>query len=155
VVAIMGGTALRSFFDRLSRCLALAGRSDVAVVECHAVEESGSLTLLTAGTDEALQRAEDVLRDGSDKLLAFPGNPGNASKAYTVYRLLLGSHIAAAAEAIGLAARAGLNTQQVYDIITNAAGSSRAFESRVPSMLEGDWSVKSSSLDACVRHMAP
>ncbi|KAL3962349.1 hypothetical protein ACCO45_003872 [Purpureocillium lilacinum] len=151
----MGGTALRSFFDRLSRCLALAGRSDVAVVECHAVEESGSLTLLTAGTDEALQRAEDVLRDGSDKLLAFPGNPGNASKAYTVYRLLLGSHIAAAAEAIGLAARAGLNTQQVYDIITNAAGSSRAFESRVPSMLEGDWSVKSSSLDACVRHMAP
>ncbi|UNI16055.1 hypothetical protein JDV02_002530 [Purpureocillium takamizusanense] len=155
IIAIMGGTALGSFFEQLGRCLAVADRSDVAVVECHAVHDTGNLTLFAAGEGQDLQRARDVLRDGSDELFMFPGAPDDASKACMVYRLLLGSHIATAAEAIGLAAKAGLNTQQVYDIITNAAGSSRAFESRVPSMLEGDWSVKASSLESCARHMAP
>jgi hypothetical protein len=41
-----------------------------------------------------------------------------------VNQLLAGVHIATAAEAMALGARAGLNTRQLYDIISKAAGSS-------------------------------
>ncbi|KAG8419426.1 hypothetical protein J3458_004292 [Metarhizium acridum] len=56
-----------------------------------------------------------------------------------VNQLLTGLHAAAAAEAMGLAAKAGQNTQVTFDIISNAAGTSSAFETRVPHMLSGDW----------------
>ncbi|KAJ6440719.1 MFS quinate transporter [Purpureocillium lavendulum] len=155
VVVFLGVTVQRIHFDRLSQVLADAGRSDILVANCVAFNEMDGVTLLVTGSEDALCRTDTVLRGSSDKLLAFPGKPADASDAYLVYRLLLGSHTAAAAEAIGLAARAGLNTQQVYNIIRNAAGSSRAFETCVPSMLQGDWSVKTSSLDACAGQMAP
>ena len=66
--------------------------------------------------------ADQLLRTVSDKLYVVPGNAGVATKMHMVQRLLIGSHTATAAEAIGLAAKAGLNAQQVYDIIANAAG---------------------------------
>ena len=41
-----------------------------------------------------------------------------------VNQLLAGVHLAAAAEAMVLGARDGINTRILYDIISNAAGSS-------------------------------
>merc|ERR1712176_452584 len=55
-----------------------------------------------------------------------------------VNQVLAGVHIAVAAEAMAFAARAGLNTRQVYEIITTAAGNSFMFENRVPHMLDDD-----------------
>ena len=54
----------------------------------------------------------------------------------TVQDLLVGVHAAAAAEAIGLASAAGLDTQMVYDIIHNAAGNSAVFSDIIPKFLE-------------------
>jgi 3-hydroxyisobutyrate dehydrogenase-like beta-hydroxyacid dehydrogenase len=88
----------------------------------------------------------------SEKLYIIPGGIGAASNVKMVNQLLAGVHIAAAAEAMGLAAKMGLNTRQVYDIITNAAGSSLIFENRVPHMLENDWTPQS-ALDIFVKDM--
>merc|ERR1712194_97689 len=55
-----------------------------------------------------------------------------------VNQLLAGSHIAVAAEAMALSAKAGLNTRQVFEVITSAAGNSFMFENRVPHMLDDD-----------------
>lgn len=85
-------------------------------------------------------------------LYVIPGGLGAASKVKTVNQLLVGTHIAAAAEAMGLAARLGLDTREVYEIIVNAAGNSWAFENRVPHMLEGDWTPHS-ALDIFVKDM--
>jgi len=60
--------------------------------------------------------------------------------------------IAAAAEAMGLAAKMGLNTRTVFDVIKNAAGNSWMFENRVPHMLENDWTPHS-ALDIFVKDM--
>jgi 3-hydroxyisobutyrate dehydrogenase-like beta-hydroxyacid dehydrogenase len=57
--------------------------------------------------------------------------------------ILWSSSIAAAAEAMGLAAKMGLNTRTVFDVIKNAAGNSWMFENRVPHMLENDWTPHS------------
>lgn len=53
----------------------------------------------------------------------------------TVQQHLQRIHDVAAIEAIGLAAKAGLNTRQVYDIISSAAGSSASFQRLVPQLL--------------------
>ena len=42
-----------------------------------------------------------------------------------------------------MAVKLGLEPNQVYDVITHAAGSSWMFENRVPHILEGDYSPKS------------
>ncbi|KAF2754830.1 hypothetical protein EJ05DRAFT_494324 [Pseudovirgaria hyperparasitica] len=74
------------------------------------------------------------------------------SDALIVNQLLVGVHIAAAAEAMALAARAGLNTREVYEVVRHAAGNSAAFEKRVPLMLDGHWSPLS-ALNSVVEDM--
>lgn len=88
----------------------------------------------------------------SEKLYHIPGDIGSASRMKIVNQLLVGVHIAVAAEAMALAARAGLDTREVYDIVTNAAGNSWAFQNRVPHMLDGDWTPRS-SLDIFTKDM--
>ncbi|KAF3773654.1 putative oxidoreductase GLYR1-like protein [Nymphaea thermarum] len=53
--------------------------------------------------------------------------------------LLEGIHLVAAAEALLLGSRAGINSWVLYDILSNAAGSSRIFVNRVPQMIKGHF----------------
>ncbi|KAJ0109347.1 ketose-bisphosphate aldolase class-ii family protein [Diaporthe amygdali] len=134
-----------------------AGRPDVKVVDCPvsggtARAADGTLTIFASGETEALQKARGLLDAMSEKLYVIPGGTGAASKVKMVNQLLVGTHIAAAAEAMALAALAGLNTREVYEIIRNAAGNSWAFENRVPHMLEGNWTPHS-ALDIFVKDM--
>lgn len=113
---------------------------------------NGALTIFASGEADALQNARVLLDEMSEKLYVIPGPVGAASKVKMVNQLLVGTHIAAAAEAMALARNAGLNTREVYNIITNAAGNSWAFENRVPHMLDGDWTPHS-ALDIFVKDM--
>lgn len=112
----------------------------------------GNLTILASGTEAALQRANSVLSDMSEKLYIIPGGIGAASNVKMVNQMLAGIHICAASEAMGLAAKARLNTRQVYDIIVGAAGNSWMFENRVPHMLDNDLTPYS-ALDLFVKDM--
>jgi 3-hydroxyisobutyrate dehydrogenase len=56
-----------------------------------------------------------------------------------ISKLLEGVHLAAAAEAMAFAAKLGLDTQNLYEILRVAAGGSFMFENRVPTMLKGKW----------------
>lgn len=107
---------------------------------------------MSSATPEALEQGRPLLEELSEKLYIIPGGIGAASNVKMVNQLLAGVHIAVAAEAMGLAARMGLNTRQVYDIIVNAAGNSWMFENRVPHMLENNWHPHS-ALDIFVKDM--
>ena len=112
----------------------------------------GKLTVLAAGSEKALQQGQEVLSHLSEHLHIIPGGIGAASNVKMINQHLAGIHIAAAAEAMGLAAKAGLNTRQVYDIILTAAGNSWMFENRVPHMLDNDLTPYS-ALDIFVKDM--
>nr|QTX14664.1 putative oxidoreductase YgbJ [Klebsiella pneumoniae] len=60
-----------------------------------------------------------------------------------IHQLLAGVHIAVAAEAMALAARAGIPLETMYDVVTHAAGNSRMFENRMQHVSDGDYSPKS------------
>ncbi|CAI5510625.1 unnamed protein product [Closterium sp. Naga37s-1] len=103
----------------------------------------GTLTIMAAATPAALSKAQPVLEAMSAKLYIVGDIPGAGSAVKMVNQLLAGVHIAAAAEAMALGARAGLNARMVFDIISHAAGNSWMFENRVPHMLDNDYTPRS------------
>jgi 3-hydroxyisobutyrate dehydrogenase-like beta-hydroxyacid dehydrogenase len=146
-----------AFHELLSARVAQAGRPDVHVVDAPVSggtvrAADGTLTIFASGDEGTLDRSQSLLEAMSEHLYRIPGGPGAGSKVKMVNQLLVGIHIATACEAMALAATAGLDTQVVYDIISNAAGSSWAFVNRVPHMLEGCWESRS-ALDIFVKDM--
>ena len=69
-----------------------------------------------------------------------------------VHQLLAGAHIAVAAEAMALGIKAGLEPQQLYDIVTTAAGNSWMFENRMAHVLAGD-ETPTSAVDIFVKDL--
>jgi 3-hydroxyisobutyrate dehydrogenase len=61
------------------------------------------------------------------------------SKVKMINQLLAGVHIAAATEAMALGIRAGIDPDQLYEVISNSAGNSWMFSNRVPHILSGDY----------------
>jgi len=102
--------------------------------------ESGELTFMASGAPQAFAQAEPVLGATSAKVFRLGDAPGIGSLVKTVNQLLAGVHIATAAEAMALAAKAGANTREVYDVISASAGNSWMFGNRVPHMLDDDFS---------------
>lgn len=78
-----------------------------------------------------------------DNLCHVQGGVGAASSVKLINQHLAGVHIAAAAEAMAFAARLGLDTRSVFEILKNAAAWSWMFENRVPQMLDADWTAHS------------
>ncbi|OBT90047.1 hypothetical protein VE02_02494 [Pseudogymnoascus sp. 03VT05] len=154
---ILCSTVPATFLKSVQQRLNDMNRSDIHLIDSPVSggtvrASQGKLTILAAGTEPALQQGHDVLTLLSEKLYIIPGGIGTASNVKMINQLLAGIHIAAAGEAMGLAAKAGLNTRQVYDIILTAAGSSWMFENRVPHMLDNDLTPYS-ALDIFVKDM--
>jgi len=114
----------------------------------------GTLTIFASGSPSAMAAAEPALNAMSGLLYKVGSTAGEGTSVKTVNQLLAGVHIAAAAEAMAFGARAGLDTRQLYEIITNAAGNSWMFENRVPRMLDEAYSPAKSQLNIFVKDLA-
>jgi len=64
---------------------------------------------------------------------------GAGSKVKIINQLLAGVHIAAAAEAMALGLREGVDANALYEVITHSAGNSWMFENRMAHVLAGDY----------------
>ena len=106
--------------------------------------EEGKLTMLASGSDAAFAAARPALAAMTTTLYELGSEPGQGAAFKMVNQLLAGVHIAAASEAMAFAARQNLDLQKVYDVITASAGNSWMFENRMPHVLAGDYSPKSS-----------
>jgi len=70
-----------------------------------------------------------------------------------VRQISAGVYLASAAEAMSLGAKVGLELQQLYEIISGAAGSSWMFVDRTPQLLSGKWTAKK-TIDEVVKELA-
>jgi 3-hydroxyisobutyrate dehydrogenase len=100
---------------------------------------SGEMTVMASGRPEAFDKCADVLAAIATKVYRLGDAAGPGSVTKMVNQLLAGVHIAAAAEAMALAIRAGADPNQVYEVISNSAGNSWMFANRVPHILAGDY----------------
>jgi putative dehydrogenase len=99
----------------------------------------GRLTIMASGTPQAFAKANAALDAMSEKLHRLGDEAGTGAAFKMVNQLLAGVHIAAACEAMSLAAKLGLDLEKVYEVIVGAAGNSWMFENRVPHILAGDY----------------
>ena len=100
---------------------------------------SGEMTMMTSGPAESYAACEDVLTAISGNVYRLGGEHGQGSKVKIINQLLAGVHIAAAAEAMALGLREGVDPAALYDVITHSAGNSWMFENRVPHILAADY----------------
>ncbi|MGX9115938.1 L-threonate dehydrogenase [Mesorhizobium sp. BHbsci] len=103
----------------------------------------GALTILASGSAAAFARARPALDAMATRLYELGDEPGVGAAFKMINQLLAGVHIAAASEAIALAARQGLDIRKVYEVITASAGNSWMFENRIPHVLDGDYAPRS------------
>lgn len=108
----------------------------------------GSLSIIVGGDPATLEAARPLLAvvGGEDRIWHIGPNAGDGQVMKSVNQLLVGVHLTAAAEALTYASKAGLNLQQVYDIIKVSAGHSRIFELRGQQMIDGRFDTQSGQL---------
>ncbi len=100
---------------------------------------SGEMTMMTAGRPEAYAKAGGLLEAMAAKVYKLGDHAGNGSKVKIINQLLAGVHIAAAAEAMALGLREGVDAADLYEVITHSAGNSWMFENRMAHVLAGDY----------------
>ncbi len=99
---------------------------------------AGQLTYMASGSAAAFAKAQPVLDATAKKVWKLGDAPGMGATMKVVHQLLAGVHIAVAAEAMALGIKAGLQPQDLYDVVTTAAGNSWMFENRMAHVLAGD-----------------
>jgi putative dehydrogenase len=100
---------------------------------------AGQITMMTAGKPAAYAKCGDALDDMAAKVYRLGDRAGAGSTVKIVNQLLAGVHIAAAAEAMALGLKAGVDAAQLYEVITHSAGNSWMFENRMAHVLSGDY----------------
>ena len=100
---------------------------------------SAEITMMTAGTPEAYAKCSPVLDAMAAKVYRLGDRAGAGSKVKIINQLLAGVHIAAAAEAMALGLREGVDAAALYEVITHSAGNSWMFENRMAHVLAGDY----------------
>ena len=100
---------------------------------------SAQMTMMTAGRPAAYAKAEFALNAMAAKVYKLGDCAGSGSKVKIINQLLAGVHIAAAAEAMALGLREGVDPAALYEVITHSAGNSWMFENRMAHVLAADY----------------
>jgi L-threonate 2-dehydrogenase len=100
--------------------------------------QDGSMSLMVACEDALFAKHEALLRDLSSKVFRISEKPGDAARTKLVNNLLAASNLAAAAEAMALAERLGLNSSQTLDVIEQSSGQSWIGSERMRRVMSGD-----------------
>ncbi len=129
--------------------------NDIPLLDCT-VSGTGSqarnrdIVLYTSGPTELLERCRPIF-EAVSKAAPRVGDFGAGSIMKFVSNLLVAVHTVAAAEALTLAAKAGLDTGTALELMSAGAGNSRMLEVRGPLMVGGDYDVDSATVDTLTK----
>jgi putative dehydrogenase len=114
--------------------------------------EMGEMTVMASGSDEAFEKLRPVLEATASSVYRIGTEIGMGATVKIIHQLLAGVHIAVGAEAMAMAAKAGIPLNMMYEVVTNAAGTSWMFENRMKHVVDGDYTPKS-MVDIFVKDM--
>lgn len=101
---------------------------------------TGTLTVLAAGPEEALNGAMPVM-SALGRPIVIGSRQGQASAVKLLNQALCGIHLAAAAEVVALSQRIGVDPELAYEAIAASSGASHMFVDRAPKMIRRDKTV--------------
>jgi 3-hydroxyisobutyrate dehydrogenase-like beta-hydroxyacid dehydrogenase len=99
---------------------------------------SGTMSLMVAGSDAAVDRARAVLKVLSDKVFFVGPRVGDGARTKLVNNLLAGIQLVGAAEVLALAQRMGLDASRTLEVIESSSGQSWIGSDRMRRALAGD-----------------
>jgi len=140
----------RREFERL----AAAGIAmlDVPISGTGAQAAAGDIVLYVSGDENLSQRCIAVFADFSRKAI-YLGPFGAGTKMKFVANLLVAIHNVAAAEAVSLGLRCGLDPASLCDVLSAGAGQSRMLEVRGPMMVQGVYEPPTMKLSVWQKDM--
>ncbi len=104
----------------------------------------GALTILVSGEKDAYERVlPHIKKIGKD--IFYLGTPTFATKMKLINNLVLGSFMAAIAEAVAFGERVGVDKATVLDILSAGAGNSGTLSAKKEKLLKEDFSTHFSS----------
>jgi 3-hydroxyisobutyrate dehydrogenase len=153
-IVAMGCTQAPAHAARTAERLAAIGLQvlDAPVSGGTKGANAAALTIMCSGDAATLQRAKPVLDAMGSRVFDCGRAPGMGSTAKMINQLLCGVHIAAAAEAMHLAERAGVSTATMHEIIGVSAGNSWMWGDRGPRMMMDEPPV-TSAVDIFVKDL--
>lgn len=139
-VLIQMSTISPGLTARFARLAAARGQAflDCPVSGTAGMVAHGDGVIFVGGEREIYERWRPVLEAMLPRAI-YVGRAGQAMMLKLVANLLVGVHSAAAAEALAMARRAGLDLDVAFDVLTSGAASSRMLEVRGPLMIRNDF----------------
>ncbi len=128
--------------EQARQCLATKG---ITLLDCPlsgtgAQARAKDLIVYASGDERSCQQITSIF-EGFSRAHYYIGEFGAGSKMKFVANLLVAIHNVAAAEAMVLAMKSGLDPATVLKVITDGAGNSRMLEIRGPMMVKNDYSA--------------
>lgn len=114
---------------------------------------AGTLSIMASGPSACIEACAPVFAAMGSKVLNVGPLAGQGSTFKTINQLLCGVHLAAAGEAMALAARAGLDGQQVFDLVSESAAASWMLRDRGPAMVQRHYTPVRSAVDIFVKDL--
>lgn len=102
----------------------------------------GTMSLLVAGADAVVERCLPLLGQLSSRIFRIGSRAGDGARTKLVNNLLAAANLAAAAEALALAQRLGLDAATTMAVIEQSSGQSWIAGDRVRRLLAGDTTVQ-------------
>ena len=113
---------------------------------------TGTLTIMAAAKKDVFEAARPVLVAMGSSLYHLGETPGQGAAMKVVNQLLCGIHIAAAAEGLAFAERAGIDPAQALEVLSGSAAQSWMLKARGPKMVDYD-DVVTSAVDIFVKDL--
>jgi 3-hydroxyisobutyrate dehydrogenase len=114
--------------------------------------KAATLTVMAAAPVEIFRAALPVLKALGDKVFHVGQTPGQGAVVKTVNQLLCGVHIAAAAEALSLAGRIGVDLNVMLEILGGSSAASWMLRDRGPRMVQAEPEI-TSAVDIFVKDL--
>ncbi|MPZ73633.1 MAG: NAD-binding protein [Nitriliruptorales bacterium] len=122
-----------------------AQAAGVTLLDCPlsgtgAQAQTGDLVVFASGDDAEIDRCVEIF-EGFSRAHFRLGEFGSGSKMKFIANHLVTIHNVAAAEALVLGMKAGLDPARVLEVVSSGAGTSRMLEIRGPSMVENRYTA--------------
>jgi len=111
---------------------------DAPISGGQAGAEAGELSIMVGGSKESFKAVKSTL-DSYSKFSKYMGNSGSGQLTKMVNQICIGGLLQALAEGMSFSEKAGLNTNDVMEVITKGAAQSWYMENRWSTMLQDKY----------------
>lgn len=146
-VAIASSTVAPGDVARLAQRLAATGARlvDAPISGGPQRAHDGTMSMMAAADTATLDRCAPLFAAVAARVFRVGTKAGDGARFKVINNMLAGINLAAAAEAMALAARAGLDPALVLDVVGASSGASWIFADRMPRAIASDYAPRAAA----------